>query len=176
MNRRFYRHLTPVVGANRVEANLKIAIKNDQVNPGHPACGRDTSKIGVDRALSIWIDEIKRVPRIRTMEEALELRNDCRAKDFRDVLFEWAPKIRSDPSQAQAMRKEIVKAHKELEGIKHLRRFNGCLGTALVSLDVAKMLAGGDLFAYPLGIVSFALGKLANCKERHYDWILFGSG
>ena len=174
LGQQLFDSLYPIVGANMIEANVKVALGGVPTRGG--MTGRIETQAGTDTALSIWISEIKRVPYIRGFREALDLREDSRVSDFRNHLFQWAAQIRADPSRDQALRSEIAKANKALGDLQRVRRVNGWIASFLFTNDVARFLLDKSLALWPISAISFMIDKVAAHEQRRYNWLLFGRG
>lgn len=128
-------------------------------------------------AVRIWLEEVKCMPRLRTIEDVLRLREDKRIDAFRDAMLEWTQSLASGSQAEEArLRKLVGTANNELGKLAGIERMTRYWTFASVPLDL--LLALYPPTSLPIPVTSLiGLGVMAATESRvkPLDWIMFGS-
>lgn len=166
-------------------AVLSAKIPNSLLNPdlvSQPGGFREQIRIGAGQgsthaAVQIWLDEVQCVPRLRTIEDVLRLREDKRIDSFREAMLEWTHALCSgSPAEEARLRRLVGTANSELRKLPGIERMKRYWSFATVSLDF--LLAVYPPTSLPIPVTSLiGLGLMAATKEkvRPLNWVMFGS-
>jgi hypothetical protein len=122
----------------------------------------------------IYLDEISLVPKVRTIDDVIRLRDHKRIVDFREALNNWSLEIiKGDVKAEERMRNEIRKGNEELKKIGEYQKIGKWATYISLPLSVA-----GAYFGTNLGVtlipISLGVRIYSDWQERNYKWLLFG--
>lgn len=127
------------------------------------------------QALGVYLDEVKYFPMPNSLHEALELRNDKRLNQWREVLLGWADTFaKGNPDSERKMRSEIQKASKELRFLKNFQK----ISRLLVYISIPVFVLDAWLIHGVLGGICAGLGTatelIATNRKHKYGWLMIG--
>jgi len=126
------------------------------------------------RAYKLYLNEVTLVPRLRTIQDVLRLRDDPRVEAFRTAIFSWADALsEGDIGEETRIRREIRKASKNLAKLGAYRKVAGWVSVVSIPISIASALTGvpAGLALTPIG-PAIAMGTYI--KEKKLQWLLFG--
>lgn len=159
-------------------SNTKIPIKLDSsIYPKSCVVNIDKkiknseNHFGVYRIL---LEEVEYIPRLNTVEDVLELRQDKRIEDFRNVISEWSIAIMEGNRKEENIRREIRKANKELKHYPKHVKISGWatyISVPLVIVDILTQIPIASVLSLVSGIYNFK----SNRAKKKNNWLLIGS-
>jgi hypothetical protein len=129
-------------------------------------------------AVQIWLEEVRFVPKLRTIEDVLRLRDDKRIDAFRAAMLDWTQCLAvTSPAEEMRLRKLVGVANKELEKLAGIERMTRFWTFAAVPLDILLSLYPPVALPVPItSLVGMAILKATDQKMRQLDWVMFGRG
>lgn len=164
-----------------MSASMPKALLNP--NPVPPQGGfHEALRTGADRggthaAVRIWLEEVRCAPRLRTIGDVLQLREDRRIGAFREAMQEWTESLASgSPAEEARLRKSIGTANKEMAKLPAMENVSRCWTFASIPLDIFLALYMKTDIPTPVtGLIGIAMLAATDAKMRSLDWVMFGS-
>ncbi|MGH8520752.1 MAG: hypothetical protein ACREU9_04825 [Gammaproteobacteria bacterium] len=166
----FERVLLPLVELLRNMNGTKSAIETTKIgSPGsfHLETVTTVNPRSLYRSYAILLEEITAFPKPRSLNEAIEIRNDRRIVEFRNNLWHWAEVIQAeDAGGERRLRKELQSASKSLQSFPRLRRVS--LFLTYLSLPVAFV----PFLGLPIAALGVAIQTYSDAKARKLRWLM----
>lgn len=126
------------------------------------------------RLYQIILEEDCTFPFPRTLSSAIELINDNRIVDFRNLLTLWMNNLKNgDTIDELKVRREIQKAKKSLEKVSSNKKVARIVSYVSLPVGVASAIMG-----IPAGIILTPVGPILNLKnhftKKKNNWLLLG--
>lgn len=115
------------------------------------------------------------MPIIKSIEDALRLREDKRIHRFRNRLAELIKGIKEgDVMNIKDMRLAVLDANKSLKNIGVFKRLTRLTAYLSLPLGIAESLIGLPVFGLSLGLIGGVSQVILDYTRLKHDWILIG--
>jgi len=126
------------------------------------------------RLYQIILEEDYTFPQPKNLKSTIELMNDSRIKNFREILNFWMNNIRvGDVKEELKFRKEIKKAKSDLAKVSSRKKIGNIISYVTLPISVASAIMGfpAGIFLSPIGPVITIKNKI---EEKKHNWLLLG--